>query len=285
MRSVGDIRDKFVFKDNKLMIQRNVLKIMLDNNSKDISYTPNTTYSDNYLRFNYRNEDVAWGANIYDDRIYCDTFPNMNHQLSKSDCKSVRIHGNDSLVIFYLHKNEVSSQDADGFKKWLRNNPTSFVCARKEPYYEEVTNEYGEPIILEGYENGTLYIDSTIVPTTTVRYTPKMESFNVIKKVNNNNVMLTSDINDMIVPYIMEIDMIIMEKEFALMSARKTRRIGEKDMTNMQKRTYDMLVRLIKGKTLTVEECKTRVTVYLNADKITDALAEELMLLIDEVYA
>ena len=38
-------------------------------------------------------------------------------------------------------------------------------------------------------------------------------------------------------------------------------------------------------KTLAVDECKNRVTVYLNADKITDAQAEELMLLIDEVYA
>ena len=45
------------------------------------------------------------------------------------------------------------------------------------------------------------------------------------------------------------------------------------------------LTRLIKGKTLTKEEAQTRVTVYLNAAKITDEQAEELMLLIDEVYA
>ena len=43
--------------------------------------------------------------------------------------------------------------------------------------------------------------------------------------------------------------------------------------------------RLIKEKTLTEQECKTRVTTYLNAGKITDEQAEELMLLIDEVYA
>ena len=45
------------------------------------------------------------------------------------------------------------------------------------------------------------------------------------------------------------------------------------------------LTRLIKGKTLTKEEAQTRVAVYLNAAKITDEQAEELMLLIDEVYA
>ena len=56
-------------------------------------------------------------------------------------------------------------------------------------------------------------------------------------------------------------------------------------MTSMQKRTQDMLERLIKGKTLTEQECKTRVAVYLNAGKITDAQAEELNFLIDEIYA
>ena len=56
-------------------------------------------------------------------------------------------------------------------------------------------------------------------------------------------------------------------------------------MTSMQKRTQDMLERLIKGKTLTEQECKARVTTYLNAGKITDAQAEELNFLIDEIYA
>ena len=77
----------------------------------------------------------------------------------------------------------------------------------------------------------------------------------------------------------------IMEKEMALMSQYKIRRMGAKDMTSMQKRTQDMLTRLIKGKTLTEQECKTRVTTYLNAGKITEAQAEELNFLIDEIYA
>lgn len=153
------------------------------------------------------------------------------------------------------------------------------------PTYEEVLNEYGEPIILEGYENGTLYIDSTIIPTTTVKYTPKMESFNTLKEVYNNNVMLTSDVNDNIIPYMMDVDLMIMEKEMALMSHKNIRKMEVLDMTSMQKRTQDMLERLIKGKSLTEQECKTRVTTYLNAGKITDEQAEELMLLIDEVYA
>ena len=80
----------------------------------------------------------------------------------------------------------------------------------------KVLNEYGEPILLEGYENGTIYIDSTIVPTTTVRYAPKMESFKTLNEVSDNNTMLANDINDNIIPYMMDVDFMIMEKEMAL---------------------------------------------------------------------
>lgn len=166
-------------------------------------------------------------------------------------------------------------------------NPMQVVYELETPIYEEVLNEYGEPIILEGYENGTLYIDSTIVPTTTIRYTPKMESFKAVKEVKSNNSLLSNDINESIIPYMMEVDMLIMEKEMSLFNSlnKNIRKMEVLDMTNMQKRTYDMLARLIKGKTLNEQECKTRVTVYLNAGKITDEQAKELNFLIDEIYA
>lgn len=175
-----------------------------------------------------------------------------------------------------------TNKDAENY---FKENPMDVVYELEEPTYEEVLNEYGEPILLEGYENGTLYIDSTIIPTTTVKYTPKMESFNTLKEVVNNNIMLTSDVNDNIIPYMMDVDLMIMEKEMALMSHKNIRKMEVLDMTSMQKRTQEMLERLIKGKSLTEQECKTRITTYLNAGKITDEQAEELMLLIDEVYA
>ena len=141
-------------------------------------------------------------------------------------------------------------------------------------------------VLLEGYENGTLYIDSIIIPTTTVRYTPKMESFKAVQEVSVCNDILTEDINEAILPYLMEIDFMIIKKELALTSARNIiRKMEVVDMTNMQKRTGEMLERLIKGKTLTQQECLTRITTYLRAAKITDSQAEELILLIDEVYA
>ena len=52
----------------------------------------------------------------------------------------------------------------------------------------------------------------------------------------------------------------------------------------MMKRTYDMLVRLINARILDADELKQRVLLYLDAERITQEMADDLFLLIDEVY-
>ena len=52
----------------------------------------------------------------------------------------------------------------------------------------------------------------------------------------------------------------------------------------MMKRTYDMLVRLINTRILDADEAKQRVLLYLDAERITQERADDLFLLIDEVY-
>lgn len=52
----------------------------------------------------------------------------------------------------------------------------------------------------------------------------------------------------------------------------------------MMKRTYDMLVRLINTRILDADESKQRVLLYLDAERITQEMADDLFLLIDEVY-
>lgn len=285
LRAIDNIKDRLCIKDGKLVVERRCGEIVFDGSDDEIW---------DIILFNFVNHTKAITRNI----------PNLkgtdNYSLANSYCdKFIQLaespnFGNDtqeyyaigaSAIEISINNSKLSSPNVNGIKKWLQQNPTKITYELKNPVYEEVLNEHGEPILLEGYENGTLYIDSTIVPTTTVRYTPKMESFKTLKEVENNNIMLTNDVNDNIIPYMMDVDLMIMEKEMALMSHKNIRTIGVKDMTSMQKRTQDMLTRLIKGKTLTEQECKTRVVTYLDAGKITDAQADELMLLISEVYA
>lgn len=269
--------DKLVIKDGKLQHYHKMKQIKITDRNQ-LRYSNNYPTNEGYLckHFDLLNTEPPKPYS----HSYCDNIPVLIPKGSDYSALSYT----PSLAIAYqgmLYVTTKISDYAEPIDYLLAKTPT-IVYELAEPYYEEVLNEYGEPIVLEGYENGTIYIDSTIVPTTTLRYTPKMESMRVAKEVNNNNIMLTNDVNEMIIPYMMEVDMMIMEKE---MQNTKTRRIGEKDMTNMQKRTFEMLKRLIKGKTLTEQECKDRVVLYLSAEKITSEQAEELMLYISEIYA
>ena len=278
--------DKLVVKDGKLYHyhKRKVRTLKGDNSEPWQTYNCLSGSEINTKGFTISYDDIlpcGDTSNLWTH--ICDKLPTAPQQTIWSiDKEGISTTSSSTFRVRISRDKATTIQE---LRKYLSTNPITVCYELLEPYYEEVLNEYGEPIILEGYENGTLYIDSTVIPTTTVRYTPKMESFKTLNEVNNNNIMLTNDIDDNIIPYMMDVDLMIMEKEMALMSQYKIRRIGAKDMTSMQKRTQDMLERLIKGKTLTEQECKTRVTTYLNAGKITDEQAEELMLLIDEVYA
>ena len=284
LRGTNVSKDMLCIKDGKLVIERRYKQIVLNGNVTEkwqIWKDNSKTYRWNSIK------DIECNRHIGD--VVCDKIPRGEYHQWWNGNLALGIdygdpNGRTDISSIYICQPNLDENVAS-LRQWLSENNLQVVLPLKEPYYEEVLNEYGEPILLEGYENGTVYIDSTIVPTTTVRYTPKMESFNTLKEVYNNNVMLTSDVNDNIIPYMMDVDLMIMEKEMALMSHKNIRKMEVLDMTSMQKRTQDMLERLIKGKSLTEQECKTRVTTYLNAGKITDEQAEELMLLIDEVYA
>lgn len=269
LRGINNTKDRLCIKDNKLMVERNIYGFTHTPTKTTIENINTQLINDGKYRCKPNN---TW--NTISGHLICD---------KNNEIQEYNLCANTPNTIYIEHKAAnnpylicINSSDLSDRK----------ICYILEtPYYEEVLNEYGEPILLEGYENGIIYINSTIVPTTTVRYTPKMESFKTLKEVENNNIMLTNDVNDNIIPYMMDVDLMIMEKEMALMSHKNIGKMEVLDMTSMQKRTQDMLERLIKGKTLTEQECKTRVTTYLNAGKITDTQAEELMLLIDEVYA
>ena len=295
LRSISTMKDKLCIKDGKLKVERNLGQVTFSGNEDwqdDWQYSNEIDFLTRYYTLSY-NEFGKYAKHPRRNvvtKCLSDSFSEVNcfSSVWGKQYNYIAIHGDSNPYYFQVSilksmvGNDLTKQ---GFKNWIKNNGLSVVYPLAEPYYEEVLNEYGEPILLEEYENGTIYIDSTIVPTTTVRYTPKMESFKTLKEVENNNIMLTNDVNDNIIPYMMDVDLMIMEKEMALMSHKNIRKMEVLDMTSMQKRTQDMLERLIKGKTLTEQECKTRVTTYLHAGKITDEQAEELMLLIDEVYA
>lgn len=271
-----------LYKDNELCVYNGQLgywknreRIVLDG-SDDENWRISGANNDDYTTLFFINDGISKISNsaISDKFRVITSYTAGNPEGIKGDKLDINIRISNS-----------KATDLVSFKQWLQVNPTTVMYELAEPIFIPVENEYGKPILLEGYENGTLYIDSNIVPTTTTRYTPKMGSVRTLKEVNNDNRTLYGDINNNIIPYMMDVDFMITEKEMALTSHKNTfSRIGENNMTSMQKRTKEMLERLFKGKSLTKEECLTRITVYLSAGKITDEQAEELILLIEEIY-
>ena len=288
LRKIDNVyKDRLCFKDGKLMVERSCVEKNL--NVERISGKFNDISTDNpnltmLLLYSQQLDNML--QTEQGKYLLCDKLATYNRYPVSNFKHNTLVKGN-TYIGFNVDRTLLQDTTDNTYIEHINNLNAKIIYPITKPIYEEVLNEYGEPILLEGYENGTLYIDSTIVPTTTVRYTPKMESFSTLREVSNSNTMLTNDISDTIIPYMMEVDLMIMEKEMSLFNSlnKNIRKIGVEDMTSMQKRTQEMLERLIKGKTLNEQECKTRVTVYLNAGKITDEQAEELMLLISEVYA
>ena len=118
---------------------------------------------------------------------------------------------------------------------------------------------------LEGYENGTLFIDTNIPPTGTVTYageTPIVKATKLNKTEVLNN---TEDINDNIIPYLMDMDYRVVMLQLATEELE-----GGVSMARLFGGTYEMIKRDIQSKRYSVDEYKHRLDAYLGANKITE---------------
>ena len=270
LRGVDNIKDKFVFKDGKLMIERNCSK-----------YT--TVGTENWLRHDYSNSNKIFAyahVTSMNDRkaytnIYCNNFATYlksAEELRKQNNEYIW-KGNDSHPTLWLW---ISNNKFDGvsdinkFKTWIKNNPITVTYQLAEPTYEEIPFEL-QKIILEGYENGTLFFDTNIPPTSTITYageTPIVKSVKLNKTEVLNN---TNDINDNIVPYLMDMDYRVVCLQL------QTENINDGvSMARLFGGIYEMLQRDIKSKRYSIDEYRYRLDAYLSANKITNEEYEKL---------
>ena len=247
LRGVGDAKDRFVFKDGKLMIERNCGEVVFDGSEK---------WSGNYPFPNRGRYSTPFplGGKL----VVCDSFCCSNGNFGEG------VIGSDDLTKILLTINHSKGS----IHAWLKTNPIKVVYQLAEPTYEEIPFEL-QKIILEGYENGTLFFDTNIPPTVTTTYageTPIVKA----TKLNKTEVLKnTDDINDNIVPYLMDMD-------FRVVCLQLEGGIENVSMARLFGGTFEMLRRDIQSKRYSKEEYKYRLDAYLSANKITEDEYEKL---------
>ena len=99
--------------------------------------------------------------------------------------------------------------DLNTFKKWLSENPITIIYELKEPITEELPNG----ITLQGFDDTTMYIENEITPTVSYGYNAlipyKQELLNQKEEVETN----TLDIENNIIPYLMDMEFNLMLME------------------------------------------------------------------------
>lgn len=119
-----------------------------------------------------------------------------------------------------LHNNPLYSEyiyisstckNSEEFKQWLYENSIELIYEMKEPIIEELPNS----ITLQGFDDTTMYIENSITPTIQYGYNAlipyKQELLNQQEEVVTN----TLDIEQNIIPYLMdmEFNLMLMEDE------------------------------------------------------------------------
>ena len=256
LRGVGNIKDRFAFKDGKLMIERNCGVGVLNGNENWAKHS----ITDDDLRKNVF-VGAYWSKAPVHDAGSGSLIAN-NVIVRHDTIKTRSFYIISKTFILVIDNKELSTRSVEGLKEWLRNNPITYVYKKDEPTYEEIPFEL-QKIILEGYENGTLFIDTNIPPTVTTTYageTPIAKSVRLNKTEVSNN---TTDINDNIVPYLMDMDyrVVCLQLEGGIENVSMARLFGG---------TFEMLQRDILSKRYSIDEYRYRLDAYLSANKITE---------------
>ena len=99
--------------------------------------------------------------------------------------------------------------DDAGCLRWLSDNPTEVIYELTEPIIEELPNS----ITIQGFDDTTMYIENSITPTVSYGYNAlipyKEEVLNQQQEVETN----TLDIEQNIIPYLMDMEYNLMLME------------------------------------------------------------------------
>ena len=95
--------------------------------------------------------------------LYCDKFPSRFSSWNvNSRREGVQVDADIALTI-QINNNKLSTQDVNGFKQWLQQNPTTVIYELETPYYELISEEPLELTLLD--TTGNTINNNSILPS------------------------------------------------------------------------------------------------------------------------
>ena len=267
LRGIGDVKDRLCIKNGKLMVERNIAERIVDDTTPiNMSIT-----NDEFTRFTVYHEGVRYPDHKL---IKCSGFPTRGDLLYAET-----ILLNTDNIVFAIANARLKSIDVEGFKEWIKEHPQK-VQFKVSTTYEEVTNEYGLPIVFEGYENGIVYIDSAVTPTTHIKYTSNNQLATTLSEAEEQNITTQEDINMNVITYMMDIDMMLtdmeMSNDISVMAVRRDSsnenmldRMSDEDKKVYRDNTVVMLEKMITANVLDKEDIEGRIDMYYDKNRIS----------------
>lgn len=201
LRSVGDVKD-IMYEDNgKVKIDRKCIMINVEN--KEI--IPHGSANDREFKVNFK-IDISDIPIYSNNKIICNNFKNIT---STEEYEDNKIEGvtlfseNRNNIYVSILKSKLTTPDVEGFKAWLKANPTTIVYQLATPTVEIVENCVD--IDLDTFGEKTYFNILNSLPGTLDFKVPSnlgSSLQNLAKEVNN----IWDVINNLLVPGILDVN-------------------------------------------------------------------------------
>ena len=194
--------DEVVYKESKLCHYHKMGSVVLDgSNDEGWAMTSNDAYnytSKSTMAFQtsriprkYGNESII----LRSDKFICEGKPTTASELLINDKEILRPFSSTSTSLgVCISKSKLSTQDLNGFRQWLSENPTTVVYELANPYYETIsTSELLLPIT-----TNCKLLTSSNIPLTTMSTRVFTEEVNILANTQyslNFNSDVASTVN------------------------------------------------------------------------------------------
>lgn len=235
--------------------------------------------------------------------LLCTSLPSIGNKIYKSN--NVGCASDNAGFIFRLNKNSLTSQDVEGFKKWLKENPTTIYYELAEPVETPLgesinVKTFGERTYvsfensISGTSNFKVPVDTTATITRLNRENRALEEENKNLRQDFESTTLTLTDSDLeLVKQNVDMDFRLMEVEFALdiqqaiLSSNIKFKNKKGEVKSMARTPYEMMKIVILSGDYDREDYIHKVGKYYERGRMTKEEHDELMSLMtaDEVIS